>query len=262
MRSSAVFGAVVIAAASWLATAPAAWAATGTPEPSSTSQATPTPPATATPTDTGTESAAPALTFDPTSAAPGKTVSVSISGWRFSDCQLEIDGIPASTPCVATSSGASGSVTVPSSATPGPIPVVACPNRCAERKAGETVSRTLQVVQPGPASQPVGTVGGSTTGQGPSRQAPAITATSSSHPTGLVAGIVLIAVIGAVLGRWLLRRNPPAVAAIPADPAVQVVPHADAGVVTVERPPVHLHVTASIRLRRDDGHCQLEAIPL
>jgi hypothetical protein len=264
IRSATVTAAVVLAVAGWLTTTAPARAAA--PDPSSTAQPSPTPPPTTTSDGTtdGQE-----LTLDPTSARPGDPVAVSFDGWDFKGCTLDYDQAaqPTST-CTVANGVLSGSVTVPSDATPNTaVPIIACPSECNGDNAIATAS--LTILPPLVTSRPTpGHAGGVVTGKPRHhhrlgrrrhhhhhRQHLAASSTSD-HTATLVTGGAVVVFLASALGLLLLRRRPPTTGP---PPDVHLVPRPDPGVVTVD-PDRAADNPVTIRLRPDEVHCRVEAM--
>jgi hypothetical protein len=258
LRSSAVTAAVVLVTASWLAAAPTAHATA--PAPSSTAQPSPTPqPTTAA---AGTAVSLP-LGLDPTSARPGDTVAVTFQGWKSDSCFLYVDqGTAPTGSCTASNGILTGSLIVPTDATTKPaVLITACPTNCVSDNFTGTAS--LKVLAPLATSRPTGgQVGGAVTITPPHHrrrhQRAAPVTSTSSHTTAFVAGGAAVVFIASVLGLLLLRRRPPTMGQ---PPDIELVPHADPGVVTVD--PAHSVrdlERVTIRLRPDTGRCRVEAM--
>jgi hypothetical protein len=255
LRNATVTAAVVLVTASGLTAAPAAYAATA-PDPSSTAQPSPTPPPTTSPSETtrGTQ-----LTLSATSALPGDTVTVSLSGWRFETCFIYYDDSTVQTGnCQPENEHASVVLTVPKTAQPNPkAPITACATtECTDSTFGDSELTVFLAIptpvtsSPSKKSQGIGT----TTHISP----PAVPVRSTSgHSTALVGGGAIVLFIASA-GLVLLRRRPPTIGP---PPVIDLVPRPDPGVVTVDPAATqNLDARITIRLRPDEGHCRVEAM--
>jgi hypothetical protein len=195
-------------------------------------------------------------------------VAVSFEGWKSDSCFLYVDHSTEHTgSCTSPKGVLAGSLIVPPNATTNSaVLITACPTNCTSDNFTGTAS--LNILPPLVASQPTGgLVGGVVTLKPPHHHrrhhhsvAPAAAPVSaSSHTTAYVVGGAVVVFIASVLGLLLLRRRPPAIGQ---PPDIDLVPHPDPGVVTVDPTTAASHpdVRTTIRLHRDEGHCRVEAM--